>query len=269
MPDQTFNQNVVILTGASSGIGYELALLLAEQGAWLALAARRAERLEELAVKCRELGGRALIVPTDVAVEMDCKALVERTVAEYERIDTLVNNAGRTMWARFDELQTLEPLHTIMQVNYFGSVYCTHYALPYLKQTRGRIVAISSMTGKTGVPMRTGYSASKHALVGFFEALRVELQGSGVTVSLIFPDFVATETRYQAFGADGAVVGESHVREGEIMSARACARLMLRDMEQRKRQDLMSLRGKLGQWVKLIAPGVVDNIARRAIEKGK
>ena len=91
----------------------------------------------------------------------------------------------------------------------------------------------------------------------------------GVTVSLIFPDFVATETRYQAFGADGAVVGESHVQEGEIMSARACARIMLKDMAQRKRQDLMSLRGKLGQWVKLIAPGLVDNIARRAIEKGK
>jgi short-subunit dehydrogenase len=264
-----FYENVVIITGASSGIGRELALVLAEQGAWLALAARRVERLEELKKECEERGGRAIVVQMDVTDPVQCKNLVDRTVETFGRIDTLVNNAGRSMWSRFEDLQTFEPLHNLIQINYFGSAYCTYYALPYLKKTRGRLVAVSSMTGKTGVPMRSGYAASKHAIVGFFDTLRIELEDAGVSVTIVYPDFVATETRFRAFGSDGKAIGESHVQESKIMSAEACARQMAKSMASRRREDIMSLRGKVGLWLKVIAPKIVDNIARGAIKRGK
>ena len=173
-----FRDNVVVVTGASAGIGAELARQLAAGGARLALAARDAARLEEVAAECRARGGRALAVPTDVGEEAQCAALVERAVAEYGRLDTLVNNAGISMWARFDEITDLSIFERVMRVNYLGSVYCTHHALPHLKRSRGRIVGVSSLTGKTGVPTRSGYAASKHAMAGFFDSLRIELDGT-------------------------------------------------------------------------------------------
>jgi len=269
MPSEPFRENVVVLTGASSGIGRALALQLAEQGAWLTLAARDVQRLEQVAQGCRERGGRAIVVETDVSQQPQCERLIERTLEEYGRVDTLVNNAGVTMWARFDELQGLAPLETIMQVNYFGSVYCTFSALSPLKQTRGRIVAISSLTGKAGVPTRSGYAASKHAMVGFFDSLRIELAGSGVSVTIVYPDFVATETRQRAFGPDGNPLGKSPVQEGQVMTADECARLIIKAAARRKREEVMGLRGKVGQWIKLIAPGLVDRIAQRAIRRGR
>ena len=269
MPQTIFRQNVVVITGASSGIGRALALQLAEQSAWLALAARDRQRLEQVAQLCREGGGRAIVVETDVSQQAHCERLIERTLQEFGRVDTLVNNAGVTMWARFDELQDLAPLERIMQVNYFGSLYCTYAALPHLKQTRGRIVAVSSLTGKTGVPTRSGYAASKHAMVGFFDSLRIELAGSGVSVTIVYPDFVATETRQRAFGPDGKPLGQSPVLEGQVMTADECARLIVRAAARRKREEVMGLRGKVGQWIKLIAPGLVDRIAMKAIRRGR
>jgi len=167
MPEDVFRENVVVITGGSAGIGRELAYQLAAQGAWLVLAAREANLLEETALEARSRGARAVAVPTDVAIETQCQALIDRAVAEYGRIDTLINNAGISMYARFDELGTVEPLERVMRINYFGSIYCTHYALPHLKRSRGRIVAVSSLAGKTGVPMRSAYAASKHAMAGF------------------------------------------------------------------------------------------------------
>jgi len=263
-----FADNVVLLTGASSGIGRELALQLADQGARLVLAARRAELLDEVAELCRARGGQALSVPTDVSREDECRRLVERAVAAEGRLDTLIVNAGRTMWSLFADLQTLRPFEEIMQVNYFGSVYCTYYALPHLKKTRGRLIGVSSLTGKTGVPTRSGYAASKHAMAGFFDTLRIELIGSGVTVTMAYPDFVATETREKALGADGKPIGTSPVREAEVMTAEECARRILRGAARRRRELILSTRGKLGLWLKLIAPGLIDRIARRAIARG-
>lgn len=264
-----FADNVVLLTGASSGIGQELALQLAGQGARLALAARRRDRLEEVAEACRDRGGQAFAHVTDVAEEEQCRALVAAAVDRYGRLDTLINNAGLTMWSLFADLETLEPCETIMRVNYFGSLYCTYYALPHLRQSRGRLVGVSSLTGKTGVPTRSAYAASKHAMAGFFDTLRIELLGSGVTVTMAYPDFVATETRERAFGADGRPVGKSPVREGEVMSAEECARRILAGAAKRRRELIMSARGKLGMWLKLIAPGLIDRIALRAITRGK
>jgi short-subunit dehydrogenase len=264
-----FRENVVVVTGASEGIGRELALRLADQGAWLALAARDGARLEAVAAECRARGGRAVAVPTDVADEAQCRALIDRAVAEFGRVDTLVNNAGISMWARFDEVTDLAPFERMMQVNYFGSVYCTHAALPHLKRTRGRIVGVSSLTGRAGVPTRSGYAATKHAMAGFFDSLRIELEDDGITVTMVYPGFVSTAIRAHAFGPDGRPLASSPVRESEVMTPEECARQIVAAMASRRRELIMTLRGKVGAWVKLIAPGVVDRIARRAIEQGR
>ncbi|HID37956.1 MAG TPA: SDR family oxidoreductase [Calditrichaeota bacterium] len=268
MGNNSLAQNVVIITGASAGIGKELALQLAKQGAWLSLGARNAGRLEEVAKECRQLGAKALVVPTDVAEKEQCLLLIEKTVQEYGRIDTLVNNAGITMWALFEDVKDLALLERIMQVNFFGSVYCTYYALPHLKKSRGRIVGVASLTGKTGVPTRTVYSASKHAMAGFFDSLRIELAGSGVSVTLIFPGFVSTDIRERAINGEGKPLEESPLPENEMMPVERCVNIIVRAMQERKREVVMTARGKIGIWLKLIAPGLVDNIASKAIEKG-
>lgn len=269
MGRESFRDHAVVLTGASRGIGREMALQLADQGARLALAARDATALEEVAAECGRRGARAVAVATDVGEEAQCAALVARTVEAYGRVDALINNAGISMWARFDELRDLSVCERIMRVNYLGSVYCTWHALPHLKAARGRIVGVSSLTGKTGVPTRSAYAASKHAMAGFFDTLRIELAGSGVTVTMVYPDFVATETRQRAFGPDGKPLGVSPVREAELMTAETCARRILRAAGRRRRELVMTRRGKAGMWLKLLAPGLVDSIARRAIARGR
>jgi short-subunit dehydrogenase len=269
MTVETFRDNVVIITGASSGIGKAMALQLANQGAWLSLASRDKERLGGIANQCLERGGRALVVQTDVSVRTQCEHMINRTVEEYGRIDTLVNNAGVTMWTLFEELQTLEPLEEIMQTNYFGSVYCTHYALPFLKDRKGRIIVVSSLSGKSGVPTRSGYAASKHAMVGFFDSLRIEIAIYGISITISYPDFVATEIRIRAYGSDGKPLGKSPVHEGEVMTSEQCAANIIRTAAKRRREEISTIRGKLGQWIKLISPGTVDKIAARAIEKGR
>jgi short-subunit dehydrogenase len=269
MSQSFFNANAVIITGASSGIGREAAYQLAGQGAWLALAARDADRLEQTAAECRRRGGRAIAVKTDVAIESECRNLIERTVAEYGRLDTLINNAGISMWTPFDQLQDLSILDNIMRVNYLGVAYLTYHALPHLKQARGRLAAVSSLAGKYGVPTRSGYAASKHALVGLFDSLRIELLGTGVSVTLIYPGFVTSEIRARALGADGQPLGKSPVREAEVMTVEECARIMIDAIARRQREEVMTLRGKLGQWLKLFAPGAVDRVVRKAIEQGR
>lgn len=264
-----FRDNVVVLTGASRGIGRELALQLADQGARLALSARDAGALEEVAAECRKRGGEAVAIPADVAEEPQCAALIARSVETFGRIDTLINNAGISMWALFDQVTDLSIFERIMTVNYLGSVWCTWHALPHLKKTRGRLVAVSSMTGKTGVPTRSGYAASKHAMVGFFDTLRIELAGSGVTVTIACPDFVATEIRERAFGPDGRPLEKSPVQEGKVMTAETCARLILEGAARRERELILSGRGKLGLWLKLLSPSLIDRIARKAIEEGR
>ena len=269
MGNMHFKDKVVVITGASSGIGRELAYRLAAQGARLSLAARDAAALEAVREKSEALGGQAIIVPTDVAEQVQCESLMRKTVEQFKGIDILVNNAGISMWATFDEVTDLSIYEKIMRVNYLGSVHCTYYALPYLKTSRGQIVGVSSLTGKNGVPTRSGYAASKHAMVGFFDTLRIELADDGVDVTMIYPDFVATETRVRAFGPDGKPLGESPVREGEIMTVEKCVDLMLPAIQKRVRELVMTFRAKVGQYVKPFAPKLIDNIARRAIEAGK
>lgn len=257
----------VIVTGASSGIGRALCLELAKRRARLVLAARDETRLGEVSRQCEAEGGETLVVPTDVASEDACRNLVERAVERFGGIDALVVNAGRTMWARFDEVKDLWPYEELMRVNYLGAIYPTFYALPHLKRSKGRIVAVSSIAGLTGVPERTGYAASKHALFGFFDSLRIELAGTGVSVTIAAPDFVATEIHRRAIGPDGKPLGRTPLDEPRLMSAPECARHILRAMSRRRRRWVGSLRGRLGVLARPMAPGVVDAIAARAIRK--
>jgi len=269
MPAPLGPGHVVLITGGSTGIGKALALQLAERGARLALAARGEEELERAAKACRRLGAEALALPTDVGEEAQARAFVERAADHFGRVDALVNNAGISMWARFEEFESMEPVERIMQVNYLGAVYATHAALPHLRAAGGRLVAVASLTALTGVPTRTAYAASKHAMRGFFDSLRIELRGSGVSVTVAYPGFVDTWVRRRAVGPDGQPLGESPVREGEVMSAEKCARLILRAADHRRREVVMTARGKLGQWARLVVPGIVDRVAERAIERGR
>ena len=265
----TFKNNITLITGASTGIGEELAYRLADQGAYLVLTARREAELERVATRARERGASAgakvIVVSADVAIEADCKKIIDAAVQTFGRIDTLVNNAGMTMWAKFADIQDVSMLARIMQVNYMGAVYCTHYALPHLKASRGRIVGIASLTALLGVPTRTGYAASKHAMRGFFDSLRIELEDEGVSVTMIYPGFVATGIRENATGADGKPALIDPVDKAGVMSVEECAAITLRAMTQRKREEVMTFKGKFGQWLKLIAPHVIDGIAKRAV----
>jgi short-subunit dehydrogenase len=269
MNTDKFKGNVVVITGASKGIGAELARQLAVRGAQLALSARDEKGLAAVAAECAARGARAEVITADVAVEADCRKLVERTVAAFGRIDTFVNNAGATMWARFEDIRDVSILQHIMQVNYMGAVYCTHHALPHLRASKGRLVGISSLAGRTGVPTRTGYAASKHAMTGFFDSLRIELDGSGVTVTMVYPGFVSTGIRENATGPDGKAIAVSPVKEGEVMGVEECARIIVAAIDDRRREVVMTARGKMGLWLKLFAPGFIDRIAKRAIETGR
>jgi short-subunit dehydrogenase len=257
----------IILTGASEGIGRALALELAARRARIALAARDRDRLESLTQECRARGGEALAIPTDVANEQDCEWLVQEAVKAFGGVDALVHNAGITMWSRFDALKELGIFETLLRVNYLGPVHLTAHALPHLKQSKGLIVAVASLAGLTGVPERSGYAASKHAMIGFFDSLRIELAGSGVDVSVIAPDFVVSEIHKRAIGPDGQPLGDSPMQQSKIMTANECAARIVRAIEKRERLVLMSARGKLGRWLKILAPAVIDRIAAKAIRQ--
>jgi short-subunit dehydrogenase len=256
-----------LITGASEGIGRALALELAADKPRLALNARNAARLAEAADECAARGAQVLALPGDVASREDCARLVAQTAERFGGLDVLVNNAGVTMWSRFDALSDLSVFGQLLAVNFLGAVYLTAAALPYLKNSRGLIVAVASLAGLTGVPERSAYAASKHALVGFFESLRIELAGSGVDVTIVAPDFVLSEIHRRAIGPDGAPLGKTPMQEAHIMTAAQCARLMAGAMRRRDRLLITSARGRFGRWARLLFPRLVDSLAARAIRE--
>lgn len=264
-----FQDKVIIVTGASEGIGRALCLALASQKPNLVLAARNTERLKQLKEEVDSKGAKSLVVPTDVSQQKTCKDLVEKTISEFDRLDVLVNNAGRTMWTTLEDMTEPSIIEQVMRVNYFGAAYCTYYALPHLKKSKGRIVGISSVAGLSGVPTRTAYSATKHAMFGFFDSLRIELTGTGVTVTMIAPDFVLSELHRRAFDKDGKPLGKSPLQEDKVMTANECASRTVKAMENRNRLAILSFRGKVGRWIKLMAPGLIDQVALKAIRDAK
>jgi len=254
-----FRDQVVIVTGASSGIGRSLALLLASQGAKVAIAARRAEQLELLAEECHQLGGEMLVVPTDVSDEAQCKNLIEKTIEVFGRLDMLVNNAGLAVIARLEDYSNLDLFKHTMGVNFYGAVYCTYYALPYLKQSGGRIVAVSSLGGKLHAPYNSAYVSSKFAMHGFFDSLRIELIRHGVSVTIICPYWVMTGFHEAQMDKDGIPRGPRGrgIYTEKMMTAERCAEIILQAVCKRKRELMMGPR-RLIVWLKLLAPGLVD-----------
>jgi short-subunit dehydrogenase len=261
---------VVVITGASDGIGAEMARQLAAKegaGVALVLASRNAAQLEAVAADCAAHGAATLTVPTDVGVQIQCRRLVVSAVEEFGRIDVLVNNAGRSAHALFEEVEDLSWYEELMRVNLWGSVWCTQAALPALKASQGKIVAVSSLAGLVGVPGRTAYSATKFAMTGFFEALRAEMKGHGVSVTTAYPGVVATQIRYRGFNAHGQAAGASSLKEEGAMSVEACARLIIAGMDGRRREVVMTAKGKLGRFLKLLAPGLVEKMALAALKQ--
>lgn len=263
--------NRIIITGASDGIGAEMARQLARaHGAQLqlVLAARNAANLETVALECRAAQAQVWVIPTDVANEAQCRSLIAQAVQHCGGIDVLINNAGVSAHAMLADVSAehLQWYEQLMRVNLWGSVWCTHAALPHLKASKGRIVAVSSLAGLVGVPGRTAYSASKFAMGGFFEALRTELKPSGVSVTLAYPGVVDTRIRYHGYNAQGQAAGVSSLKEDNAMPVAECAGLIIAGMHARQREVVMSAKGKLGRWIKLIAPGLVENMALAAVK---
>lgn len=254
-----FHGKSVVVTGASSGIGEALARHFAELGANVVLGARSAEKLEAVAAEIRAKGGHAVGCAVDVVCEEECKALIDTAVREFGGVDVLICNAGLSMRALFDEVD-LKVLHRLMDVNFWGTVNCCKYALPYLQRAHGSIVGISSVAGLHGLPGRTGYSASKYAMTGFLETLRIENLKKGLHVMVACPGFTASNVRFAALTADGSQQGETPRDEAKMMIPEEVARIVVRGIRRRKRLCLMEIEGRATHFVKKFAPAFLDRM---------
>ncbi len=250
---------VIIITGASSGIGKALAIEAMRNNMRVVLAARRKELLEELAAKHSWNPEKYILVGTDVSREEDCKSLTDETIAKFGKIDVLINNAGISMRALFADLD-LEVIKKLMDVNFWGTVYCTKHALPWLLKSKGSVTGVSSIAGIRGLPARTGYSASKFAMQGFLEALRTENLKTGLHVMVACPGFTSSNIRKTALANDGSVQGESPRKESEMMSAEEVSRHILKGIVKRKRTLVLTSQGKLTVVLNKILPGLTDKL---------
>jgi short-subunit dehydrogenase len=254
------SNKVVIITGASSGIGKALAYRFAREGANLVLGARQYVRMCEIAQDIEKMHGvKAIAIAADVAQESYCRDLVGETIKRFGRIDVLVNNAGISMRALFEEVD-LRVIRDVMDVNFWGTVYCTKYALPEIIRSKGSIVGISSIAGYKGLPGRTGYSASKFAMQGFLESVRVETLKKGVHVLVACPGFTASNIRNVALSKDGSSQGESPLDEQKIMQPEEVADRIVKGVIARKRDLVMTRQGKLTVWMNKLFPSLTDKL---------
>lgn len=256
---------VVVITGASSGIGYALAKEFASKGVRLSLGARRTELLEKL--KDELPGTEILIQKTDVSIENDCRMLIEETIKRFGQIDILVNNAGISMRALFEDVD-LKVIRQLMDVNFYGTVYCTKYALPYLLITKGSLVGVISIAGYVGLPGRTGYSASKFAIRGFLDSLRIENLKKGLHVLVAAPGFTASEVRKVALTTDGSQQGETPRDESKMMSSEECAFHIVNAVRKRKRELILTFtEGKLTVFLGKLFPSLLDKLTYNHMAK--
>ena len=253
-----FKDKVAVVTGASSGIGLATATLLAKNKAKIVLAARSEDKLAQLQ---KELSAysEVIMVKTDVSVEQDCRNLIEKTVERFGRIDILINNAGISMRAMFKDLD-LNVIRRLMDVNFWGTVYCTKYALPYLLESKGSVVGVISTAGYKGLPGRTGYSASKFAINGFLDTLRSEHLYDGLHVMVYAPGFTASNIRKTALMADGSQQGETPREEGKMMTSEHVAEIMLKHIRRRSRRATLTFTGKLLLVLTRLFPITTDHM---------
>jgi short-subunit dehydrogenase len=258
---------IVIITGASSGIGKSLAYELASRGANLVLAARQYVTLCEIAQELElQYNIKAIAVQCDVSVEAECEHLVKQAMLTFNKIDILINNAGIAMRALFKDAD-VKVLKILMDVNFWGTVYCTKYALPEILKTKGTIVGVSSIAGYKGLPGRTGYSASKFAMNGFLDALRVENLKTGVNVLTACPGFTASNIRNTALDKNGTQQGESTLHEGKMMSTDEVAKIIAEGIEDRARTLVMTGQGKLTVALSKFIPAMLDKLVYNVFAK--
>ncbi len=263
---QEIKNKVMVITGASSGIGKALAEEAISRGAKVVMAARNLDAMQQFAGQGHYSSENLLVVKTDVTCKEDCKSLVEKTVEHFGRIDVLVNNAGVSMRALFSESE-LSVIEKLMEVNFWGAVYCTHFALPWLIKSKGSVVGVSSIAGYKGLPARTGYSASKFALQGFLESLRIENRNNGLHVLIACPGFTASNIRKTALAGDGNPQGESPREETKMMSAQLAAWHIIRAIKKRKQVLVLTRQGKLTVWLNKFFPAWVDKLVFEHLAK--
>ena len=257
---------VVIITGASSGIGRACAEKFGNEGAKLVITGRNETNLQETALWLINKGIEVLAVQSDVAIKEDCKRIIDETIAKYGKIDVLINNAGISMRAILNDTD-LSVIEQVMQINFYGTLYCTKYALPHLLKAKGSVVGISSIAGFVGLPGRTGYSASKFAMQGFLEALRTENLKTGLHVMITCPGFTASNIRNTALSANGSAQGESPREEDKMMTAEEVAEHIYNGVVNKKRQVILTTEGKLAVFLskffpKFIAKMVFNKMAK-------
>jgi short-subunit dehydrogenase len=254
-----FKDKVIIITGASSGIGLTSAKTFFKHGAKIVLAARSIDKLNHIAHEIDPDGERCIAVKTDVSIEEDCKNLIQRTIDKFGRIDILINNAGISMRALFDDVE-IHVLRRVMDVNFWGTVYCTKYALPYIQQSKGTIAGISSLAGFHGLPGRTAYSASKFAMHGFLESIRTENLKKGVHVLVLAASFTSSNIRKKALDAHGNPQGETPRPEDKLSSPEKVAKNLIRSIRKKKRNRIMSVEGQLMVLFQRIIPFLTDRV---------
>lgn len=258
---------VVIITGASSGIGLACAREFAGRGALVSVCARSADKLAQVKQEFDAAGHKLLVTEADVSREEDCKRLIGNTVREFGKIDILINNAGMSMRALFIDLH-LDVMRKLMDINFWGTVYCTKYALPYILEQKGSVVGVSSIAGFIGLPGRAGYSASKYAMHGFLNTLRVENIKKGLHVLIVAPGFTASNIRMTALTADGSAQGETPRNENKMMSAEDVALRICKAILKRKRTLILTfVEGKLTVFLSKWLPALVDKLSYNVMAK--
>ncbi len=258
-----FSGKVVLITGASSGIGAALAHELAGSGAQLGLLARRGDRLDAL-VDAMGAGVECIPLVCDVTDEAACRKAIDTLAERFGGIDCVINNAGVSMNGLFDET-ALSVFRTMMDVNYFGSLYIARHASAHLERSQGSLIFVSSIVGKRGFPTRSGYSASKFAVHALFESLRVEWADKGIHVGLVAPGYTATEIRKNALGADGGPRGEEAITVGKVMSAAEAAVAIIKASAKRRREVILTPGGKAMVWLNKLSGSLADKLAARVI----
>ena len=258
---------VIIITGASSGIGKSLAIEFAKRGANLVLGARQFVNLCTLTQQIeQQYKVRAIAVQCDVTVQEDCELLIKQALVTFNHIDILVNNAGISMRALFNDTD-VDVLKSVMDVNFWGTVYCTKYALPHILKSQGSIVGVSSIAGYKGLPGRTGYSASKFAMNGFLDALRIENLKTGVHIMIACPGFTASNIRNTALDKNGREQRESTLDEQNMMTNEKIAKIIADGIENRSRTLIMTGEGKLTVLIGKLFPALLDRLVYNKMKK--
>lgn len=255
-----FENKIIAITGGTDGIGKALVTEFLNRGATVATCSRTAEKLSDLK---NEFAGKPLVtMVADVSKEGDCKNFIEKIIEEYKGIDILINNAGISMRALFKDTD-LDTLKRVMDINFWGTVYCTKFALDSILKNKGSIVGMSSVAGYRGLPGRSGYSASKFAVNGWLEALRTELLETGVNVMWVCPGFTKSNIRNAALDKNAKPQGESPLKEEKLMSAEECAQHIIKAIEKRKRTLVLTFTGKETVYMNKFFPSLTDKLTRK------